>query len=149
CKAALKGCRFDHGSDQLETHFAEVVLDDAVFELAADDALSVEGGSLDGKGIFIGGGDHSGVGVKGTKSARITVKDLKLDKMSIAFEGRDGARLSLSDGKVDSVEQIVEAKKKEMRYGPVKIDLTNVTITNAKEEYKCGEGSVITIDGKK
>ncbi|MBL0043491.1 MAG: CotH kinase family protein [Flavobacteriales bacterium] len=149
CAITLTNCRFDHGSDQLETHFAQVSMTDVIFELAKDDAISVEGGIAELNKIGIGGRDGSGVGVKGSKGARITVTNLNLNKMSTAFEGREGAKLSITNARVEEVDQVVEAKKSEMRYGPVRVDLKKVTITNAKSEFKCGAGSSITLDGKK
>jgi hypothetical protein len=146
---SMSSCRFDHGSDQLKTHFANVKLNGVNFEWAKDDAISVEGGIADLKKISIGGGDGSGVGIKGTKGARITCADLNLDKMSVAFEGREGSKLIISNGRVADVGRLAEAKKAEMRYGPVRIELKNVKVVDVKEEDKCGEGSVITIDGRK
>jgi hypothetical protein len=49
---------------------------------------------------------------------------------------------------VKDVDLVAEAKKKEMRYGPVRIELNKVTITNAKQEFKKGEASIINVDGK-
>ena len=117
-------------------------------ELAGDDAISVEGGSADLKGIAIGGWDDSGVGVKATKSARVTVSDLDMDVMATAFEGREGARLTVTKADVRTVGLVALAKKKEMRYGPVVIELNNLDIKEAKAEFECGEGSVIKRDGK-
>ena len=139
--------RFDHGSDQLEAHYAQVNLEEVNFELSADDAISVEGGTASLKRIAIGGG--GGIGVKGTKNAQITIEDLKLDRMAAAFEGREGSMISVLNGIVEEVGLIAEAKEREMRYGAVTIELEKVSITNATKEYECGVGSTITLDGKR
>ncbi len=148
CEADLKNCRFTHGSDQIESHYAQLRAEDLLLELAGDDAISVEGGSADLKGIAIGGWDDSGVGVKASKSARVTVSDLDMDVMATAFEGREGARLTVTKADVRTVGLVALAKKKEMRYGPVVIELNKLAITEAKAEFECGEGSVIKRDGK-
>jgi CotH kinase protein len=148
CALTLTNSNFDHGSDQLETHFVQLQLKNVNFELAADDAFSAEGGVASFEGISIGGGDASGVGIKGTKGARITVVDMKLDKMEVAFEGREGAKLTIVNAEVEEVVRLAEAKKADMRYGPVRIDMKNVKVSGVKEEDTCGQGSYITLDGK-
>ncbi len=146
---SMSYCRFDHGSDQLETHFSNVELKEVNFELAMDDAISVEGGVADLSQIAIGGRGASGVGIKATKGARITCSDLVVDKISVAFEGREGAKLFISNGTVEDVGRLAEANKAEMRYGPVRIELKNVKVSGVKEPDKCGAGSTIIIDGRK
>ncbi len=69
--------------------------------------------------------------------------------MTVAFEGREGSKLTISNGRVADVGRLAEAKKAEMRYGPVRIELKNVKVAGVKEEDKCGAGSTIIIDGRK
>jgi hypothetical protein len=146
CSIALDGCRFIGGSDQTEFHFADVTITDCVFQAANDDALSTEGGSLKCKNVVVVGG--SGIALKGSRGARIIADDPSIERMATAFEGREGAKLFITGGSVKDVEQVAEAKKKEMRYGPVRIELNKVTITNAKQDFKRGEESIISVDGK-
>lgn len=148
CAVDLEQCRFDHGSDAFEAHFAQVVMKDVTFELMSDDAISIEGGSATMEKVFVGGGAGQGIGVKGMKSARITIADLHVDKMGKAIEGREGAHITVTNGDVQEVELVVDAQKKEMRYGAAVIELNKVTIEQAKAEFECGEGSVIKLDGK-
>jgi len=143
----LRNSRFDHGSDQLEAHYAQIDLEDVIFELSADDAISINGGAASLKKIAIGGG--GGIGVKGAKSAQITIDGLKLDRMATAFEGREGSRISVSNGALESVGLVAEAKEREMRYGAVTIELLKVSIVKATKEFECGAGSTITLDGKR
>ena len=56
--------------------------------------------------------------------------------------------LAIANSSVSDVDVAAEAKKYEMRYGPVRIDLDKVTITNAKQRYKRGPESVINVDGQ-
>ncbi|MEO8590197.1 MAG: CotH kinase family protein [Flavobacteriales bacterium] len=149
CAITLTHCGFNGGSDQLETHFAKLNVSDVTFALPADDAVSVEGGSAKLERVNITGRDGSGVGVKGIKSALITTMDVKMGRMSIAFEGRDGSALTVTNAQLENVGLVADAKKSEMRYGPVKIELTKVSVAKAEGQFKCGEGSSITLDGKK
>ncbi|MBK8497402.1 MAG: hypothetical protein IPL52_00965 [Flavobacteriales bacterium] len=147
CAVDLDACRFDHGSDQFESHFAQVTMNDATFELAHDDAISIEGGSAALNKVFIGGG--KGIGVKGTKGAHVTATDLHIDRMGKGLEGRQGARMQVSTMDAQEVPVIADAQKREMRYGPVAIELKGLKADATDASYEVGEGSSITLDGKR
>ena len=144
--ARITSSTFAGGSDQLELHFVNATVNGCTFAAAHDDAVSCEGGSFSGKDLNVR--SSSGIAFKGTKAARITVERFEVLRSGSAFEGREGSKLFMSNGKIDAVDRVAEAKKKEMRYGPVRIDLNKVTITNAKAEFKKGEESIINVDGK-
>jgi hypothetical protein len=148
CSITMSKCWFEGGSDQAEFHFADVNVRETIFQHPGDDAVSVEGGAATLKKIGAFGRTGSGVGIKGTRSTRIIAEGVSIEQMGMAFEGREGAKLFITDGRVEGVDLVAEAKKNEMRYGPVRIDLTKVTITNAKQDYKRGEESLINVDGK-
>jgi len=149
----LKTCRFNGGSDQLETHFVRLIVNEAVFAQMADDAISVEGGSAAFNGIVIKG-RNAGIGVKGTKAATITVDNLELDAMKAAVVGREGTRITATNAEIRNTDMVAEAEKEEMRYGPVKVELTKVKVLNVSVPadgsggYKCGKGSSIILDGR-
>jgi len=147
CSFTMRDSRIDHGSDQLEAHFAQVTLSNVTFGHAGDDAISVEGGSARLEKITIA--DGKGVGVKGTKAAQIMAEHMELDNMGVAFEGREGSRLTVKNGRVEMIKRVAEAKKAEMRYGPVVITLEDVAVKDAAEDSEYGEGSSITLDGER
>ena len=148
CTIALSDCRFEGGSDQAEFHFAEVDLRSTTFHHPADDAVSVEGGAIAMQQVGIIGRAGSGIAVKGSRHARITANGTTVERMKVAFEGREGAKCYFTAGSVKEVDLVAEAKKHEMRYGPVRMELNKVSITNAKEDYKKGEDSILNVDGK-
>lgn len=148
CSVNLGKCWFEGGSDQAEFHFADVNIQETVFQHPGDDAVSVEGGTATLKKIGAFGRDGSGDGIKGTRAARVIAEGVTIEHMGMGFEGREGSKLFITDGSVKDVGLVAEAKKKEMRYGSVRIDLTKVTVTNAKQEFKKGEESIINVDGK-
>lgn len=146
CSVSLESCRFIGGSDQTEFHFADVTLTGCDFKAAADDAISSEGGVLRIKQAVVVGG--SGIALKGSRGARIIAEAISIERMATAFEGREGAKLDVTKAAIKNVGLIGEAKKKELRYGPVRIELRELTITNAKAEFKRGAESIINVDGK-
>ena len=146
CSVTMMKCRFEGGSDQAEFHFAEVNMREIIFQGPGDDAISVEGGTATLKKISAFGG--AGIGIKGTRGARIIAENITIEGMKTGFEGREGAKLFITDASVKDVALVAEAKKKEMRYGPVRIELKKVTITNAKQEFKKGAESIINVNGK-
>ena len=148
CSITMSKCWFEGGSDQAEFHFADVNVRETIFQHPGDDAISVEGGTAMLKKIGAFGRAGSGIGIKGTRAARVIAEGVTIEQMGMALEGREGSKLFITDGSVKDVGLVAEAKKKEMRYGPVRIDLTKVTITNAKQDFKKGEESVINVDGK-
>ena len=103
-----------------------------IFQYPGDDAVSIEGGQVNAKKIGVVGKPGPGIGIKGTRGARLIAEGLTIERMGQAFEGREGSKLFVTDAEVKDVGLVAEAKKKEMRYGPVRIDLNKVTITNAK-----------------
>ena len=145
-KLSLTECGFTGGSDQLEAHFAHVSLSRCAFSGAADDAVSIDGGQARMEGIEVFGA--KGIAVKAVKSGRIVAQDLRVRGVKQAIEGREGASIEVDGGAINGVELIAEAKKDEMRYGPVTVNLKKVAISDAKNEYTVGEGSRITVDGK-
>lgn len=148
CTVTMQKCWFEGGSDQAEFHFADVSMREMIFQHPGDDALSIEGGQVNAKKVAVVGKPGPGIGIKGTRGARLIAEGLSIEQMSQAFEGREGSKLFVTDAQVKDVDLVAEAKKKEMRYGPVRIDLNKVTITNAKAEFKKGEESIINVDGK-
>ncbi len=148
CSVTMTKCWFEGGSDQAEFHFAEVNLSESIFQRPGDDAVSVEGGVATMKKVGAFGRTGSGIAFKGSRGARIVAEHSTIEQMKVAFEGREGAKLFITDGSVKDVSLVAEAKKKEMRYGPVRIELNKVTITRAKQEFKKGEESIINVDGK-
>ncbi|HRH37378.1 MAG TPA: right-handed parallel beta-helix repeat-containing protein [Flavobacteriales bacterium] len=143
----ISGSRFIGASDQLETHYAQVKLDGVRFERAKDDAISVEGGEAKLSKIDI---DRiGGVGVKATKLAKVEAQGLSIHDAKTACEGREAAHVHISGSRVDDVELISLAKKREMRYGPVVIELDKVDVKGVKAEHDCGEGSTVKVDGNK
>lgn len=145
-KTRISSSTFAGGSDQLELHFADATIAGCTFAVAHDDAISCEGGGLSAKGVNIR--SAMGIALKGTRAARITLDGFEVLRSGAGFEGREGSKLYVSNGRIEEVDLVAEAKKKEMRYGPVRIDLTKVTITSAKQEFKRGEESIINVDGK-
>lgn len=148
CSITMSKCWFEGGSDQAEFHFADVNVRETIFQHPSDDAISVEGGAATLKKVGAFGRAGSGIGIKGTRAARIIVEGVTIEQMGMGFEGREGSKLFITDGSVKDVELVAEAKKKEMRYGPVRIELNKVTIINAKKDFKKGEESIINVDGK-
>ncbi len=148
CAVTLEKCSFEGGSDQAEFHYANVSMSGTVFQQPGDDAISIEGGQVNAKKVGVLGGSGSGIAVKGTRGARLIAEGLTVAGMGQALEGREGAKLFVTDGSVKDVALVAEAKKKEMRYGPVRIELNKVIITNAKAEFKQGAESIINVDGK-
>ena len=148
CSIAMSKCWFEGGSDQAEFHFADVHMRETVFQHPGDDAISVEGGTATLKKIGAFGRAGSGIGIKGTRAARVIAEGVTIEQMGMGFEGREGSKLFITDGAVKDVALVAEAKKKEMRYGPVRIELNKVTITTAKQDFKKGEESIINVDGK-
>lgn len=154
CAVSITNSRFVGGSDQLETHFARLSVTDVDFDRVGDDAISVEGGSAVLQKIAVAGIEGSGSGVKGTKAANITLTRAILKNMGRAFEGREGTQLAATDVEARNVGLVAEAKKAEMRYGPVKMDFKKVHVLNVSVtadgpvDFDCGKGSLITLDGK-
>ena len=148
CSMTMSKCWFEGGSDQAEFHFVDVNIRETIFQHPGDDAVSVEGGTATLKKIGAFGRTGSGIGIKGTRGARIIAEGVTIEQMGTGFEGREGAKLFITDGSVRDVDLVADAKKKEMRYGPVRIDLNKVAITNAKQDFKKGEDSIINVDGK-
>ncbi|MBP7513765.1 MAG: CotH kinase family protein [Flavobacteriales bacterium] len=149
CTVTMEKCWFEGGSDQAEFHFADVSMREMIFQYPGDDAVSIEGGQVNAKKIAVAGKPGPGIGIKGTRGARLIAEGLTIERMGQAFEGREGSKLFVTDAEVKDVDLVAEAKKKEMRYGPVVIELNKVTITNAKQDFKKGEESIINVDGKK
>ncbi len=144
--AELFGVRFQGGSDQLEAHYAKVKLEGGSFLDAADDAVSLEGGMADLRDVQVQ--RNAGVGVKGVKGARITLGAFDIAGSAVAFEGREGSNLTATDGTVTSVGLAVDAREREMRYGPVKVELARVALVKVEKEVACGAGSSVVLDGK-
>jgi len=145
-KASITDCAFSGGADQLEAGAAQVNLLRCVFDGAQDDGISADGGMVTVKDTELRG--VAGIALKGEKGARISADGLRVAKCREALEGREGAKLAIANSSVSDVDVAAEAKKYEMRYGPVRIDLDKVTITNAKQRYKRGPESVINVDGQ-
>ena len=145
--ARISDCAFGGGSDQLETHFANVQLAQVVFGDAHDDALSAEGGLVNAKAVEVR--SARGIAIKAIKGARVQAEEVQVLRSGTGFEGREGARLQVTGLRLDAVERVAEAKKEELRYGPVKIDLTKVQGDVDPARFKCASGSTIRVDGKK
>ena len=145
--AHIGDCIFGGGSDQLETHFANVRVERSVFSGAYDDAVSAEGGQVDATDVEIQGA--AGIALKAVKGARVMAVDLRVVRSGTAFEGGEGALLQVKGLRLEAVPRVAEARKEEMRYGPVRIILDKVQGEVDPSRFKCAAGSIIRIEGKK
>ncbi len=139
-------CRFAGGSDQLELHYAQATLTRNKHTTAADDAISLEGGSAQVKDVSLTG--IQGIGVKTVKAGGVRLEGLVMDGVSKALEAREGGRMEMVGGSIANVKLVATAQEKEMRYGPVSISFEKVVISNATQQFECGAGSTIKVDGK-
>ena len=113
-----------------------------------DDAISIEGGDAELEKVFVGGKRSPGIALKGVKGARIGATDLHVQEMAKVIEGREGARISVIGMVAESATVVADAQKREMRYGPVTVEITGLKDDAIDASYEVGEGSSITLDGK-
>jgi hypothetical protein len=144
--AGIVGCSFKGGSDQVELHYVRARLGDARFMEAADDAVSVEGGTLEMRTVSISGA--RGIGAKAVSGAVVNATAVAITDVAQGIEVRPGASLTMFGGSINAAQAGVVASKATMRDGAARIVLDEVRLNAGEAPTVCGEGSSITVDGK-
>lgn len=143
----LEECTFRGGSDQFEGHHVSATITGCAFSDAADDAVSLAGGTTLCENVVIA--TAHGIGLKATVLARITAREVRITGTTQALEGRDGAWIQMQGGAIENAGRLGEAKKSEMRYGPVRLVLSDVRIVAPEERFIVGEGSTVMLNGER
>ncbi|MBV6403719.1 MAG: CotH kinase family protein [Flavobacteriales bacterium] len=140
----LRQSTFAGGADQLQAVHAAVRGADLRFLGAADDAVSVHGAGGHFTGLRVEGA--AGLGLKATDLAQVQVEDLAMDRCGTGVDAREGASVSVRKGRI-TAGRVAHAGKDEVRYGPVRIDLQEVTVPE-DAGFKTGQGSSIRLNGR-
>ncbi len=140
----LRQSTFVGGLDQLQSVHAAVQGSELRFLGAADDAASFHGGGGHFTGVRIEGA--TGMGVKATDRAQMQLKDLTIARCGTGVEAREGSTVAVVAGRIDAG-RAAHAGKDEVRYGPVSIELQEVTVPD-DAAFKTGQGSSIRLNGR-
>jgi hypothetical protein len=144
-EAQLRSCAFNGGSDQLELHFVNAQISGTRFDGARDEAVSLEGGGLSMASCVILG--PRGVALKASLKAHVELREVRIAGAGSGLQGSEGSVITMISGELEAA-QAVKAGKREPRYGPVRIEMTDVNARNAEATSACGAGSTIVINGK-
>lgn len=143
-EATVQACSFTGGSDQLRGRGSKLLVSGSRFEGAGDDALTIEGGSLQLNNGWVAGA--AGIGVKALLGARVEMDASAIEAAGTGVEAGQAAYLRMTGGALQAPRS-VHAGKAELRYGPVRVELQKVRGVDAAT-VKCGRGSSVSIDGR-
>jgi len=131
-------------SDAFDSDFSKGYVYNTSFNNIGNDAIDISGSYLDGNNIQIeNAGDK---GVSGGEASNLDIKNIKIKKSNIGLASKDKTRFVCSNATIDSCNVGVVALQKKSEYGPGKIKVNNMKITNTSKKYLVEENSEIIID---
>lgn len=145
-RAEVLGCLFNGGYDQLVADHVELVLRNAGFADATDDAVTLRGGLADLAGLQV---DRvAGIALKAELRAMVQLKDPDLAAVGKGVEASEGASVKITGGRVTGAGVGLEVEKDLLRYGPPLIEANGLKLSENARDLKSGEGGVIRMDGR-
>jgi hypothetical protein len=143
----IKNCTFkDVNLDAVDIDFSKGVMSKLNFKESGNDALDFSGSDVELKDIIIYGAGDKAISV-GEKS-KISIEDISIFNSKIGLASKDNSNLEANNVRISNTRYGVVSYMKKNEYGPSKININDILISNSEEKYLVEKGSSITINNR-
>ncbi len=143
----IQNCIFqDVNSDAVDIDFSKGVMTKLNFKESGNDALDFSGSNVELKDIIIYGAGDKAISV-GEKS-KISIEDISVFNSKIGLASKDNSNVEAKKVKITNTRYGVVSYMKKNEYGPSRININNILVSNSEENYLAEKGSSIKVDNR-
>ncbi len=144
-KFVIKDCIFqDVNSDAIDIDFSKGVMSNLNFKYTGNDALDFSGSNVQIRDLIINGAGDKAISV-GEKSI-IDIENVSIFNSVTGIASKDNSTVEANKIKINNTQYGIVSYMKKSEYGPAKINLNDILITNSEEKYLVEKGSSIKIN---
>ena len=146
-KFVIKDCIFQNvNSDAIDIDFSEGVMSNLNFKDTGNDAVDFSGSNAELQNLIVYGAGDKAISV-GEKS-KIDIENVAILNSVIGIASKDNSSVVANKINIDNTKYGIVSYMKKSEYGPSKIYLNNILITNSEEKYLVEKGSTIIVNNE-
>jgi len=134
-------------SDAIDLDFSKGIIKNTIFNKSVNDAIDFSGSEVELSNIEIDKAGDKAISV-GEKSF-INANKIRITNSNIGIASKDNSLVNMNSIIINNVEIGVVAYTKKAEYGPAKIEIKELNISNYNKNFISDIGSEIIINGKK
>lgn len=143
----IKNCIFqDVNSDAIDIDFSKGIMSKLDFRDTGNDALDFSGSDVELKDIVVYGAGDKAISI-GEKS-RISIEDISVFDSNIGLASKDNSNVNANKVKISNTRYGVVSYMKKNEYGPSKIIISDILVSNSEQKYLVEKGSSIKVDNR-
>ena len=143
----ISNCIFkDVNLDAVDIDFSKGIMTKLNFKEIGNDALDFSGSNVDLKNIIIYGAEDKAISI-GEKS-KISIDDITILNSKIGLASKDNSKVEATKVKISNTRYGVVSYEKKNEYGPSKINISDILISNSEEKYLVEKGSSIKVNNR-
>ena len=143
----INNCIFkDVNLDAIDIDFSKGVMSKLNFKEIGNDALDFSGSNVEVKNIVIYGAVDKAISI-GEKS-RITIENISILNSKVGLASKDNSKVEAKKVEIKNTRYGVVAYEKKNEYGPSKININGILISNSEEKFLVEKGSSIKVNNR-
>jgi len=143
----VKDSRFEFiYGDAFDSDFCEGEVINSSFNIIGNDAIDFSGSTISITGINID--KASDKGISGGEDSYLNVKNSTISRSNIGLASKDLSTVEFSNSKIQDCKYGLVLFKKKPEYGPAKMILNNIEISNVETDMVIEKGSSLLLDQK-
>jgi hypothetical protein len=141
----IENCLFQNvNSDAVDIDFSKGIMTKLSFKDTGNDALDFSGSNVQLRDIIIHGAGDKAISV-GEKS-KIDIENVTIFNSVTGIASKDNSEVEANKININNTQYGIVSYMKKNEYGPSKINLNDILITNSEEKYLVEKGSSIKVN---
>ena len=143
----INNCIFkDVNLDAIDIDFSKGVMSKLNFKEIGNDALDFSGSSVDVRNTVIYGAVDKAISI-GEKS-KISIENISILNSKVGLASKDNSKVEARKVEIKNTRYGVVAYEKKNEYGPSKININEILISNSEEKFLVEKGSSIKVNNR-
>ncbi len=143
----IDDCYFENtNSDSIDLDFSNGIIKNSVFNKSINDAIDFSGSKVNLINVQIDKAGDKGISIG--EESQIVANDISITNSFIGIASKDNSLATLDKIVINNVEIGLAAYTKKNEYGPAKININDLSISNSKKDFVSAIGSEIYFNEK-